>query len=59
MSVNGGRVSDHRRVIVALDPRRLQTLRIREFVDGSRPIDPAYPPDPRASLGEERVTQSS
>ena len=54
-----GRVADHRRVIVTLDPRRLQTLdRIREFLDGSRPID-LQSPDPRANLEEERVTQSS
>ena len=40
MSLNGGRVAGHRRMIVTLDTHRLQTLeQVREFLDGSQPID--------------------
>ena len=40
MSLNGGRVAGHRRMVVTLDTHRLQTLeQVREFLDGSQPID--------------------
>ena len=40
MSLNGGRVEDHRRMIVRLDTHRLQTLdQVREFLDGSEQVD--------------------
>ena len=40
MSLNGGRVADHRRMIVRLDTHRLQTLdQVREFLGGSQEID--------------------
>ena len=40
MSLNGGRVADHRRMIMRLDTRRLQTLeQVREFLAGSAGID--------------------
>ena len=40
MSLNGGRVADHRRMIVRLDTHRLQTLDpVREFLARSEGID--------------------
>ena len=40
MSLNGGRVEDHRRMIVRLDTHRLQTLdQVREFLAGSEQVD--------------------